>query len=142
MTTAKLSAYGSSTTLATTALNSLANVTLAAVTAYDNSSNLYPLCSLELHLATQGGARSAGATVSVYMAHDAVGSSTQDVVVESPVVAVFPLDAATTARSHTIHNIPLPPSGVITMAVYNGTGQAFAASGNTLKIVPYTMTIA
>jgi hypothetical protein len=31
---------------------------------------------------------------------------------------------------------------VITMAVYNATGQAFAASGNTFKVVPYTMTIA
>lgn len=142
MTTAKLSAYGTVATLGSTTLNSLANNTLvAAGTTYDNSTDLYPLCSLELKLNTQT-ARSAGATVSVYMSHDAVGSSTQDLTVESQLVAVFPLDAAVTARTHTVHNIPLPPSAVCNFAVLNSTGQAFNASGNTLKLVPYTMTIA
>lgn len=141
MTTAKLSGYGTPTTLGSTALNSLADGSLAATTSYDNSTNLFPLCSLELHVGVQT-ARSAGAKVLVYMSHDAVGSSMQDNLVESQIVAVFPLDAAVTARTHTVHNIPLPPSAAIIFTVGNNTGQAFAATLNTLKIVPYTMTIA
>ena len=142
MATVKLSAYGSTTSVLATELNSLANGSLSsASSAYDNSSNLYPLCAVEVVIATQGSARSAGATVTVFMSSSATGT-TQDNTVESPIAMTFALDAATTARTHTFHNVPLTPSSSSKFTLLNSTGQALAASANTVKVVPYTDTVA
>lgn len=97
---------------------------------------------LELYLATQGSARSAGATVDVYVlpsvddTNFCYGSDSVDPPA-SAYVGSFPLDAATTARYATLHNIPLPPLD-FKILVINETGQAFAASGNTLKYRLYS----
>ena len=82
-------------------------------------------------------ARSAGAYVTLYYSQDLVGSSTQDLTVESQIFATQYFDAATTARTHSQSGIWLPPSASIKFALYNGTGQALNASGSTVKIIPW-----
>lgn len=138
-----LSAYGSSTTVLSTELNSLGNGSLSAAgSAYDNSSNLYVMCAVELNLIVQLSARSAGATVTLFMSSSATGTA-QDLTVESPLATVFALDAATTARVHTLHaDIWLTPSSSIKFALLNSTGQTMGALLNTVKVTPYTMTVA
>lgn len=124
----------------TTDLNSLANATnSAASSAIDNTTNLDLFDDLTLTLDTQGGARAAGATVEVYLIqaldgtnYDATHQTTAEL------VAVFTLDAATTARQLTRKDIPIPP-GLFKYFVRNATGQALAASGNILERRPHSL---
>lgn len=118
----------------TTELNSIANAAISAGSAaVDNTSALDLYCDLTFTIATQGGARSAGATVSVLMVQALDGTNYDDVQVTcGQLVAVFPLDAAVTARQVSVRDVPVPP-GLYKLFVLNGTGQAFAASGNILE---------
>ena len=118
----------------TTDLNSLANGSASAASAaLDNTSNLDLYHDLTLTVAAQGSARSAGATVSVYLVMALDGTNYDDVnATTAELVAVFPLDAATTARQATRRDIPVPP-GLFKYFVVNNTGQAFAASGSLLE---------
>jgi hypothetical protein len=118
----------------TTDLNSLANDSASAASAaLDNTSNLDLYHDLTLTVATQGSARSAGATVSVYLVMALDGTNYDDVnATTAELVAVFPLDAATTARQATRRDVPVPP-GLFKYFVVNNTGQAFAASGSLLE---------
>lgn len=118
----------------TTEMNSLGNTAnSAASSTIDNTSNLDLYHDLTLNIAAQGSARSAGASVVVYLImaldgtnFDAVNENTAEV------VAVFPLDAATTARQLTRRDIPIPP-GLFKYFVRNITGQLLASSGNVLE---------
>lgn len=138
-----LGAYTQAATSAlTTELNSLANGSASAASAaIDNTSNLDLFMDLELNLAVQGSARSAGAIVSVYMVASLDGGSTYADVNTgvAELVAVFPLDAATTARVAVRRGVALSP-GLHKLVVLNGTGQAFAASGSTLRYRTYSIT--
>ena len=118
----------------TTDLNSLANGSASAASAaLDNTSNLDLYHDLTLTIATQGSARSAGATVSVYLTMALDGTNYDDVnATTAELVAVFALDAATTARQATRRDVPVPP-GLFKYFVVNSTGQAFASSGNILE---------
>lgn len=135
MATTKHKAYTSTiASILTTEMNSLANnANTAASSAIDNTSNLDLYHDLTLTIATQGTARSAGATVVVYLVmaldgtnYDAVNETTGEV------VAVFSLDAATTSRQLTRRDIPIPP-GLFKYFVRNITGQTLASSGNILE---------
>jgi hypothetical protein len=126
-------------TLATalsTELNSLANNTYSALSAtIDNEAGLFQYIDLELFIAAQGVARSSGAWVGVYIAAAVDPTPTfpdtsNDAFAE--LLAAFQLDAATTARRLTKTNIVIPPLK-FQLYVKNNTGQAFAATGNTLK---------
>lgn len=134
MSTSQHEVYTSEQTLLSTELNSLADATTCSVgSAYDNSSNAYMFCDITLDLAAQGSARSAGALVEVYMEISYDSGSTYsdaDQGYASP-VAVFALDAATTARRLVIMDVPVPRANV-RFLVRNETGQAFAASGSSL----------
>lgn len=135
MATTKHKSYSASIASAlTTELNSLANGSAsAASSAIDNSSNLDLYHDLTLTIAAQGSARSAGATVSVYLVMALDGTNYDDVnATTAELVAVFPLDAVTTARQSTRRDVPVPP-GLFKYFVVNSTGQAFAASGNVLE---------
>lgn len=135
MATTKHKAYSAAIANAlTTELNSLANgSTSSASAAIDNTSNLDLYHDLTLTVATQGSARSAGATVSVYLIPALDGTNYDDTnATTAELVAVFPLDAATTARQSTRRDVPVPP-GLFKYFVVNSTGQAFAASGNILE---------
>lgn len=118
----------------TTELNSLANATLSSASSeIDNSSNKDLFVDLTLTVAAQGSARSAGATVEIWMTMALDGTNHDDMVRNvAELVAVFPLDAATTARQSTRRDVPIPP-GKIKFAAYNSTGQAFASSGNIVE---------
>lgn len=119
----------------TTELNSLANAAAtAASAAIDNTTNLDLYHDLTLTIATMGVARSAGATVSVYLVMALDGSNYDDTnSTTAELVAVFPLDAVTTARQSTRRDVPIPP-GLFKYFAVNNTGQTLAASGNLLEI--------
>ncbi|MGE3620741.1 MAG: hypothetical protein AB7L84_09790 [Acidimicrobiia bacterium] len=134
MTTLKHSSYASIATALSTELNSLANNSLtAASSAIDNTSALELFADLELVVAAQGSARSAGAVVDVYIVPSVDGTNYADLEATcSEPIATFALDAATTARRLAARDIPIPP-GLFKLAVRNRTGQSFASSGSTLK---------
>lgn len=135
MATTKHKAYTASIASAlTTELNSLANGSATtASTAIDNTTALDLYHDLTLTIATQGVARSAGATVSVYLVMALDGTNYDDTnATTAELVATFSLDAATTARQITRRDVPVPP-GLFKYFAVNNTGQAFAASGNILE---------
>lgn len=127
-------AFGSTTTALSTELNSLANnANTAASAAIDNTTGLDLFVDLELVVATQGSARSAGATIEVYLLPSLDGTNYVDThETTAELVAVFPLDAATTARRTVRRDVPVPP-GLFKVFARNRTGQALAASGSTVK---------
>lgn len=99
-----------------------------------NETDLYEYINLELVVAAQGSARATGAFVAVYISYAADGSDYGDDSNKAfaEQLVAFQLDAATTARQLTKTNIPIPPID-FKLYVLNDTGQAFAASGSTLK---------
>lgn len=135
MATTKHKAYRATVANAlTTEMNSLANNgNTAASATIDNTTNLDLYHDLTLNVAAQGVARSAGASIVVYLIM-ALDGTNFDAVLESTaeVVAVFPLDGSTTARQLTRRDIPIPP-GLFKYFVRNITGQTLAASGNILE---------
>ena len=128
------------TSYLTTELNSLADSTSdttgfsAAGAEIGNEAGLYQYINLELVIAAQGSARSAGGFVAVYINYSADGTTYDDTSNKAftELLAVFPLDAATTARRLTKVNLPIPPLD-FKLLVLNDTGQALAATANTLK---------
>lgn len=140
----KYTALSSEVDLLTTELNSTGSgafCTLGAAIDNDTAStHRDPLCMLELHIAAQGSARSSGATVEVYFLPTEDGGTTfsddTDGCIQNNYIESFALDAATTARTLVKHNVLLPPSD-FKAKVKNGTGVAFASSGNTLVMKRY-----
>ena len=142
MTTHKHLSLQSPTTVLNSELNSLASAALSSASAaYDNSSGLYIFCGVEYTIAAQGSARAAGAALALFHSVSLTGTA-QDLTVESPLFDSQTLDAATTARIHSRYGMWIPPSATIKYALQNNTGQAFASSGNTVKIVVwYTQSV-
>ena len=130
MATSKHAAYSSVVDL-TGNLTTANATTSAAGTAYNNSSNGYLFVDLELVLATQGGARTGAPTVEVYMEVSYDSGSTysgSDTGYGRP-VAVFGLDAATTARRIVILDVPVPRA-YVRFKLRNITGQTLATGTN------------
>lgn len=141
MATFQYSSLPSLTSYLTTELNSLANGSRKLGAALDTTQATH--MAVELDLAAQGSARSAGAQVEVYLLKSLDGGTDYDYGSDSldpppsTLVAVLGLDAATTARVVTAM-FPLPgdlPFGKL--LVKNSTGQAFAASATTFKYCLY-----
>jgi hypothetical protein len=95
----------------------------------------------EIYLAAQGTNRAAGAYVALYFVPTIDTTNfgdTTDETAENYFVASASLDdASLAARRVVLHDIKMPPSD-FKVALRNGTGQTFAASGNTVKISTYT----
>src|SRR5204863_4996442 len=125
----KLKAYATTVSALTTELNALANsANTVASAAIDNTTNLYPFADIELNLPVQGTARTAGASVKVYITVRTDATNFGDVnETTAEMIAVFPLDAVVTARRLTRRMIPLPPEQYKIFA-RNETGQTLAAT--------------
>lgn len=131
-------------TILSTELNSLANgankITTTAIS-NDQSTELDMFADFELYIAAQGVARDAGAYVALYILPTVDGTNFAyggDSLDPDPNHhrGNFVFDAATTARYDVIEGIRLPP-GDFHVLVMNETGQAFASSGNMLKMRRY-----
>lgn len=135
MATTKHKAYSAAiASVLTTELDSLASGgTSAASAALDNGTALDLFADFTLTVATQGAARSAGANIAVYLTQALDGTNYDDVHAgTAELVAVFSLDAATTARQSSRRDVPISP-GLYKLFAVNNTGQALAASGNILE---------
>lgn len=129
-----------------TDLNSLANSTSdttgfsASGAEIDNTTDLFQYLALELVLAAQGAARAAGASIEIWIEVAVDPTPTYEdranAAFTNRLLAVIGLDAATTARRRNVEHIVIPPLK-FKLYVRNRTGQAFAASGNTLKYRRY-----
>lgn len=127
----------------TTELNSLADDDSVVGAKIDNVADgeNEMFIALELVIAEQGGARDGGG-VDVYLIPslddtnfgygDAAG-----LVDPGNLLCTFDLDAAVTARRVIRANLPIPPLD-FKLQPFNRTGQAFAATGNTLSYRLYS----
>lgn len=126
-------------TYLTTELNSLADAGNKLGAKIDNEADgeNEMFLDVELYVSTQGSARDAGAYIELYLLSSVdgtnfgYGSDSLDPPASS-LLDVFLLDAATTARYLTLANLQLPPLD-FKLLLINNTGQAFAATANTLK---------
>lgn len=134
------------TSLMTTELNSLASAAAALGVEYDNSTNLYLWGLFELNV-TFGTNPTANSTVDLYLIPAPDGTNYDDAVTgaagsapATSYVGGFPLRAVTTAQKVPVgaglQLISLPPAKFKAFVV-NRSGQAFPASGSTVKMVPY-----
>lgn len=135
---------GSQTTLLSTELNSLANNGTAIGSAYDNTQGQtgdgYTLCDLEL-VCSYGSAPTANTGVSFWFIgtqdgtnyEDGDGSTTPARLPD----AVFPLRNVT-GTQRVIRRVFLTWGKYKPLAKNDGTGQAMASSGNTVKVRPVT----
>jgi hypothetical protein len=146
MATTEKYALGAVASLMTTELNSLANNALAASSSsYNNiqaggGGDGYTLCDLEL-VATFGTAPTANTGVSVWFLARPDGTNFEDgsasITPARLPDAVIPVRAVTTAQ-RIVRRILLPWGVFSTLLKNDGTGQALAASANTLKVLPVT----
>lgn len=136
------------TSLLTTELNSLASSARTAVgTEYDNSANLYTFGLFELNV-TFGAGPTAGTLVDLYAIPAPDGTNYDDgsSSVAPPAncyIGSFPVRAVTTAQKIPLGLgarglVTLPPTKFKLIA-YNGTNQAFPASGSTVKMIPFRL---
>ena len=146
MATEKWAAYTSRGSVLSTELNALASAgRSAAGTEVDNGANLDMFGALELQV-TFGTAPSAGGYVEIYMvtAPDGTnyedGSGTVDPGTHK-LIDRIPVRAVTTPQRLTGRMIPLLPEKT-KFLLYNGSGQAFPASGSTLTLYTTNRTVA
>ncbi len=116
-----------------TGLNSLANGATLLGAAIDNSSDLAIWIDFEIVLATQGSARAAGATCSLFFVPALDGTNYTDGDTNDESAFVFPLSAATTAQRKVRRGFELAPLSTQKFLFSNNTGQALAASGNSVN---------
>lgn len=139
---------GAIQTLMSTELNSLANGSnKLASSGYDNGANLYLYGLFECNV-TFGTNPTAGNLINLYLVPAPDGTNyddgTDSIVPPSTFyVGGFPVRAVTTAQKIGLGLvaqalIPLPPV-LFKPLLINNSGQAFPASGSTLKMVPYRL---
>lgn len=126
--------------LLTTGLNSLANNGLAVSGAITITDSGHILADVTL-VVTYGSAPTANTGCSIWFLRETDGTNYEDGDASTtPARApdlVIPLRAVTTAQ-RIIRKCVLPPGTFKALLKNDGTGQAMAASGNTLKLKPFT----
>lgn len=128
-------------TLLTTELNALANNTGSALgTAYPNDVNLNFYGDFELFINTFGGNATADSTVDLYIIPATDGTNYNDGSATINPVNFYrgswSLRAAAVFRL-TIQGVLLPPVPFKLCVFNNATGQAFPATGSTVRMVGY-----
>ena len=133
---------GTADTILTTELNSLANNANAVkATAISPTSSEYTLVEVELYV-TFGTAPTANTGIAVWFLREIDGTNYEDgsasiTPTRNPDV-VFGVRATTNAQ-RIIKTCMLPPGAFKPLVRNDGTGQAFSASGNIVKIRPVTL---
>jgi len=136
-------------TILSTELNSLATDNVAIDGAdYDNATNKYTEASFLLYCAGFGGVPDGGG-IELHAFYKVDGTNygdledgdmgqteTDDLSNASTLIGVFPIREANDAQYVQLMGVPLKPFAC-RFALKNTTGQALAASGNTLGIYPY-----
>jgi hypothetical protein len=146
MATEKWAAYTSRGNVLSTELNALTNAgRSAAGVEIDNGANLDVYGVLELQV-TFGTAPSAGGYVEIYMVTAPDGTNYEDGSNSvdpgaHKLIDRIPVRAVTTAQRLTGRMIPLLPEKT-KFLLYNGSGQAFPASGSTLTLYTTNRTVA
>ncbi len=137
----------SATEILGTALDSLgagSNKITTSAQSNDASSERFLYGVWELNLAAQGTNRSTGARVDVYLlptidgTNYSYGGDSLDPSQSNYSFSFNLDDGALAARRVVIDGIQLPPTDFHTLVI-NETGQAFASSGNTLKLRRYSV---
>lgn len=142
---ANYTARAAAATVLTTELNTLANGALSAVSAaQDNATaglrDLY--AQVEIYIAAQGTNRTAGAYLALYLIPELDGTNygaTPDECAENYFAGAVALDDGALAARYLIIDQVRLPVGDYKVALRNGTGQALAGSGNTVKLRAYTV---
>jgi len=150
---AKYTALSTAAQVMGSELNSLANggAALAGVASSndaDLSTERLTLVNLEVYLAAQGSARTGDNKVSVLVVPEGQTSQYGDISASDDALAAnylakrddgssveFNVDASSDAVRFTAANVRIP-MGNFKWGVLNGSGQALAASGNTLYVTP------
>lgn len=143
MANTKHGSYGTIVSALGTELNALATNTNTSVSsAIDNRTNLDLFADIELVLGAQGSARAVYALINLYITPSADDTNYADANEQAAeILAVFPLDATVTARRVVVRDCPIPP-GLFKVFARNQTGQALAATGNTIKLRPHSIVTA
>lgn len=142
---ANYTARATAATVLTTELNSLTSGSVCTASAsQDNDTagtrDLY--AQAEIYLAAQGTNRAAGAYVAIYLVPELDGTNygtVTDECLDNYYVGSASLDDAALAARYAIIDHVRLPVGDYKVALKNGTGQTFAASGNTVKLRAYTV---
>ena len=128
------------TTVLTTELNSLGNAAACALSsAVANATNLDRIGRCELNV-TFGSSPTANSTVDLYLVPALDGTNYADYSTTGPVVdpntyvGSFVLRATTSAQRRMSPWFPLPAAD-FKLGVVNNSGQAFPASGSTVKLL-------
>ena len=132
---------GSISTVISSGLNTLADDANAISSEIDNTSYVYLFNDVELYTSTLGYTPTAGAAVELYLVEALDGTNYEDgdASIDPPaanLVGVFNIRISTAIQRHVMRQIPIPPAKY-KYVVINKIGTSMAASGNTLKVVPF-----
>lgn len=135
MATAKWATPGSSTTILSTGLNSLANGSLAtsSTTSIDNATDRAPYADVEVNLASFTPGTGPTVDVTCFYAYDGTNFEDQSVDRTECVIATLRMTSGASAKRMARVNIPIGPFKFY-VGLVNRSGAALAASGNTVLI--------
>lgn len=124
-------------------MNAQANNALVLGSAYDNSTNLYPLAEVEFAQTTAfGTAPTANTGLTIWFLRNIDGTNYEDggtsLTPSRLPDAVIPLENQNGTAQRITVRCAIPPGTFKVLLKNDGSGQALPATGNTLKILPIT----
>jgi hypothetical protein len=133
-------AYGTIVTVLSTQLNSLANNAASAASASQGSDTGSAELWADFELVLASFTPGTNPVVELYLLRSVDGTNFEDAGGPPPdaYVGAFTITTGTGAKRAVLRDIWLPP-GLWRAVVVNRTGAAFAASGNTLRMRPHSL---